>query len=115
MISKEESDRLFGRDPEQPKKLELTPMKDNFNNWIKKYALDKWHKVDKENFVRPESNTNIVFFTKNGGIFCGHYDGRVGFVCYGINKKELTDVEVTHWRNLSLPDEYQKMLDDMDN
>ncbi len=86
--------------------------KDNWNNHITKEGLDKWHKVDKDNFVPPESSTNIVFFTKNGGIFCGYY--KRAFICYGINKKELADVEVTHWMNLKHPDDFQQMLDDMD-
>lgn len=87
----------------------------NWNNWIKEQGLDKWHKVDKKNFVPPTSNTNIIFFTKAGSIYCGHYKESVGFVCYGIGKKELTDAEVTHWRNMDFPEEYQKFLDDQDN
>lgn len=88
--------------------------KDNWNNEVTKKELNKWHKVDKDNFVSPPSSTNIVFFTKAGDVFCGHYKGSEGFTCYGINKEELKTVEVTYWRLLPFPDEYQKMLDDMD-
>lgn len=89
--------------------------KENWNNYIKKENLNRWNKVDKDNFTPPKRNINIVFFTKNGGIFCGEYKGNRGFVCYGIGARELTDVEVTHWRNLDFPGDYQDMLDDMDN
>lgn len=89
--------------------------KENFNNWVTKEELNKWHKVDKANFTPPPTSTNILFFTEGGGIFCGHYKGSVGFVCYGISKRELTDVEVTHWRILDFPLEYQQMLDDLDS
>jgi hypothetical protein len=89
-------------------------MKDNWNNYTTKEGLDKWHKVDKQNFIPPKNDTNLVFYSKGGQVFCGHYKNGVGFVCYGVSKKELTDVEVTHWMNLKHPDEFQQMLDDMD-
>lgn len=38
-----------------------------------------------------------------------------GFTCYGIGAMELTDVEVTYWRILSFPFDFQQLLDDMDN
>lgn len=88
--------------------------KENFNNKVRKEDWDKWHKVDKSNFTPPPTSTNIVFFTESGSVFCGHYKSSVGFICYGIGAKELTDVEVTHWRILTNPAEYQKILDDMD-
>lgn len=88
--------------------------KDNWNNHVKKENLNEWHKIDKDNFVAPKSNTNIIFFTKNGGVFCGHYKSSTGFTVYGIGAKELQDVEVTHWRNLDFPIEFQHMLDEMD-
>ncbi len=100
------SGKLFGRNAHS---------RDNWNNWIAKNKANKWHKVDKDNFVPPKHSTNIVFFTKSGSVFTGYYKGSIGFICYGISKKELTDVEVTHWRNLDFPEEYQQMLDEMDN
>lgn len=81
----------------------------NFNEWVDKENLNTWHKVDKSDFKAPPTNYNLIFFTKAGGIFCGYY--KRGFVCFGINKIELTDVEVTHWRILDLPTEYQEFLD----
>jgi len=89
-------------------------MKNNFNNWVSSEKLNEWHKVDKENFTPPPTNYNLLFFTKAGDIFCGEYKGSRGFICYGIGKKELTDVEVTHWRIVDFPIEYQEMLDAMD-
>jgi len=96
---------------------ELTPQErphSNWNDWLKGSGFDKWNKVDKADFVPPETSTSIVFFTKAGDIFTGHYKGSVGFVCYGINQTQLTDVEVTHWRNLDWPDEFQKQMDEKD-
>lgn len=86
----------------------------NWNEYIEANNLNTWHKVDKDNFVPPKDNTTmILFFTKSGNIYCGYYKNS-GFVCYGIGKQELTDVEVTHWRNLDFPVEYQEMLDSID-
>lgn len=82
----------------------------DFNQWVSKEDLDKWHKVNPLNFTPPPSSTNIIFFTEGGSVFCGIYHSRRGFVCYGIGAKELTDVEVTHWRILAFPDDFQELL-----
>ncbi len=89
-------------------------VKENFNNKVLKEDLDKWHKVDKTNFTPPPTSTNIIFFTESGGVYTGHYHNRRGFICYGIGAKELTDVEVTHWKIEPFPTEYQEMLDSME-
>jgi hypothetical protein len=89
--------------------------KDNWNNWIKREDLNKWHKVDHENFIKPPSDINLIFYTKALSCYCGVYKSSQGFICYGIGARELTDVEVTHWRLLDHPKEVQEMLDEMDN
>jgi len=97
---------------------ELTPQErphSNWNDWLKGSGFDKWNKVDKADFVPPETSTAIVFFTKAGDVFTGHYKRSVGFVCYGINQTQLTDVEVTHWRNLDWPEDFQKQMDEKDD
>lgn len=84
----------------------------NFNDWVLKAGLNKWQKVDKKNFVPPPTNINLVLFTASGTVYCGHY--KRGFICYGIGARELTDVEVTHWKIELFPDDYQEMLDKQD-
>ncbi len=86
----------------------------NFNQWVIREDLNKWHKIDKQKFTPPPTSTNILFFTASGDIYCGYYKGSIGFVCYGIGAKALTDVEVTHWRIMDFPAEYQQMLDEID-
>ena len=100
--------------PKQVEEIEAVE-KDNWNNWIEKEDLNKWHKVDHDNFIKPPSSTNIIFYTKALSVFCGHYKSSQGFICYGISKEELKDVEVTHWRLLDHPKEVQDMLDAMDS
>lgn len=90
-----------------------TDKPENWNDYIIKKGYNNWQKVSKDNL--PEKNTtNLIFFTRNGGIFCGHYKSNTKtFICYGINGKEILDVEVTHWRNELFPKEYQDYLDSL--
>ncbi len=87
---------------------------ENWNNHIIKEGLNNWQKVTNDNLPK-HGTTNLVLFTRAGGIFCGYYKSNQKlFVCYGINGKEILDVEVTHWKNELFPDEFQKYLDDLD-
>lgn len=88
---------------------------ENWNTMIEQKGLNKWHKVDKGNFHAPQYSSTMMLFFSKGSIFCGYYSKSKGFVCYGIEKRELTDVDVTHWRNLDFPQEFQQFLDDRDN
>ena len=82
-------------------------------NWITAnfVPLDKPVKAEIAEWISvkdrlPETSSELLLHTKSGSNYVGFYKYIIKmFICYGVYKKEIDDIEVTHWMPLPKPPE----------